>query len=407
MNQPPPYHIELLKKKLMQQQMFRKRLELQLQNQKRIQQRIQQKIREEENKIKSPKTSEDPHIDVLTVQKQVELLNNESFLSSLLNAKNPSRNTLTIQMGPKPILQPKITPPIKPSIPEKPIEEILPPPPPREDNFVESFLKEHSNEIKEEDELVKEEKFYSIPPSPQLPKNSPKIPFVQIYGSFNTGTNLLTVLFEKLFQIYIPRVGSAKKWKHTLEIQNFPNYFHILFVKNPFSWFQSMLKESYNLVIPNRQKLLHQAVLMKQHHDPWNGDSFSRHFSSISKVWLYYYQMYMNFAIKHQNSIVISYEEILYDNDRLLKYFSEIFKLPLPKNFEKIRDDAMKRPAKAHGKCNNLNRALKANQLESLFTKYTADDVKRFFEDVPMKLIIPHHQRLWDLQKWKDHFQIE
>jgi hypothetical protein len=261
-------------------------------------------------------------------------------------------------------------------------------------------------EEKKEEVEIKKEKYYSIPWNSQLPKNSPRLPNIQIYGAFNTGTNLLTVLFEKLFHIYIPRVGSAKRWKHTLEMNHFPNYFHILVLKNPFSWFQSMKKESYNLLIPNRGNLLHHPVMMKSHHDPWNGDPFVRHFSSLSKVWLYYYQMYMNFATKHTNSIIVTYEDILYDNDRLLNYLSEIFKISLPVNYEKIKDESMKRPAKTHGHCNNLNKALKANQLETLFVKYDKRDIKRFFDDVPIQLIIPHHQRLWELQKWKDHFGI-
>lgn len=405
MDTTSPHYVEVLKRKLQQQQIIRKRIEMQLQRQKKIQQQIQRQIQ----KQKQQEIKKDPHTEILSTDQQIKLLNNPSFVESLPPAPNSQRNTLTIQMGPKPILKPKITPSLPPQIPEMKIEE-------KEESFVESFLKKDliSEEITKIENNIQstsqeediQEKYYSIPPNPQLPRNSPKIPLVQIYGSFNTGTNLLVVLFEKLFHIHIPRVGSAKKWKHTLDIQNFPNYFHILFVKNPFSWFQSMLKESYNLIIPNRNNLLHQPVMMKAHHDPWNGDLFMKNFGSISKVWFYYYQMYMNFATKHPNAIVITYEEILYDNDRLLKHFSDIFKLPLPSNYGKIRDDAMKRPAKDHGRCNNLNKALKANQLETLFTKYNKKDIERFFQDVPINLIIPHHQRLWDLQKWKNHFSI-
>ncbi len=416
MSQTPNY-IEVLKKRLQQQQLVRKKIEMQLIKQKKIQQKIIQQIRQQKQ-IKPP----NPHTDILPTDKQVELLNNPSFISSLstppLPQPPPQRNTLTIQMGPKPLIMPKITPAKPPLIPnEKEINEketneidkvkeylsnVLTP-----DEVSNAPIQEDANRIENENKNEIKEEWYTIPREPRLPKNSPKIPQIQIYGSFNTGTNLLVVLFEKIFKIQIPRVGSAKKWKHTLEIQNFPNYFHILFVKNPFSWFQSMLKQSYNLIIPNRQNLLHQPVMMKAHHDMWNGDSFNRHFSSISKLWFYYYQMYMNFAIKHSNTFIISYEEILYDNDRLFQKFSEIFNLPLPSNFDKIRNEAMKRPAKNHGNCNNLNKALKANQLEILFTKYTKHDVKRFFDDVPLKMIIPYHQRLWDLQKWKDHFELE
>lgn len=399
-----PQYIEVLKRRLHQQQMVRKRMEMQLQRQKKIQQRIQQQIKEQEMK----EDKKNIHHEVLSTEKQVSLLNNASFLESLPPPPNTQRNTLTIHMGPKPIFKPHITPPIAPIPPQ--IHQIKKE---EEESFLkkETILDEIQNSTTNKESTTSQveeilDKYYSIPPNPQLPKNSPKIPLIQIYGSFNTGTNLLVVLLEKIFHIYIPRVGSAKKWKHTLEIHNFPNYFHILFVKNPFSWFQSMLKESYNLIIPNKANLLHQPLMMKAHHDPWNGDSFIRHFSSISKVWFYYYQMYMNFATKHSNAIIITYEEILYDNDRLLKHFSEIFKIPLPHNYEKIRDDGMKRPAKTHGRCNNLNKALKANQLETLFGKYTKKDVERFFQDVPMNLIIPHHQRLWELQKWKDHFDI-
>jgi hypothetical protein len=395
-------YIEVLKRRLQQQQLVRKKIEMQLQRQKKIQQRIYQQIKQQQIKEKE-ESKKNVHTEVLSTEQQVNLLNDKSFVESLPSPPNPNhqRNTLTIQMGPKPIFRPKITPPVAPQVPEKEKE-------PLPLSFVESFLKDHEmvEENQIEENIIKE-KYYSIPPHPQLPKNISHLPLVQIYGPFNTGTNLLVVLFEKIFRIQIPREGSAKKWKHTLEIQNFPNYFHILFVKNPFSWFQSMKKQPYNLIIPNHTNLLHQSVIMKPKNDPWTGDHFVRRFTSISKIWFYYYQMYMNFATKHPNAIIITYEEILYDNQNLFQHFSDILKIPLPANFEDIRNEAMKRPAKPHGQCNNLNKALKANQLETMLQKYQKKDVERFFQDVPMNLIIPHHQRLWDLQKWKDHFGIQ
>jgi hypothetical protein len=251
-----PHQIEILKRRLREQQMIRKRIEMQLQKNKKIQQRIQQEMK---------KQQQNPHHEVLSQNQQIELLNNPNFIASLPPPQPQVvpeiKNTLTIRLAPKPVIRPKITPPVKLKIPETPKIENT------ELVIVENSVDENKNKLEEECE-TEVKIYYKIPIHSQIPKNSPKIPNIQIYGAFNTGTNLLTVLFEKLFHIQVPRVGSAKKWKHTLEIQHFPNYFHILVLKNPFSWFQSMKKESYNLQIPNRNNLLHHPVPL--HHQNQN-----------------------------------------------------------------------------------------------------------------------------------------
>ncbi len=422
---------EVLKRNLRHNQIIRKRMELQLQriNQKKRQQQqqIAQKNKQREAQLQSSSPlllSETP----LTEEQQRNLLNNPSFVSSLpVQQSNPINlqvrpQTLTINTIPKslpihsrsvPIVYP--TPPNpKPLITsasviptkienvENPEVEVV-----EGENVEKSDINEVVEETVVEEVVVEENPVYHIfPHNSAIPKTNNKKPTIQIFGAFNTGTNLMVNLFSHIFGIEIVREGSTRKWKHTLQIQNFPQCFHLLFIKNPFSWFQSMKKQPYNLNINNFNELLHHPVMMKKNLNLWLGDPFVKHFTSIAKVWLFYYQMYMNFASRNSNCFVVCFEDILYDNDNLLQVLSDIIKVPLPKNYGKIRDDVMKRPAKPHGNCNNLNKALKANDLNNLFKKYNKRDVERFFKDVPIHLILPQHQERWELHKWIERFNI-
>ncbi len=229
----------------------------------------------------------------------------------------------------------------------------------------------------------------------QLKREGPK---VQVFGAFNTGTNLMVKLLNNLFETQIPKEGSTRKWKHTLNVKNFPRLFHICMIKNPFSWFQSVIKESYLIEWDKKKRLLHQPVLMR-------GEGNPQRFSSIAKLWLHYYISYLEFSKKNKyNVLVIPFEEMIYDTDNLYQFVSNVFKIPLPTNYNEIKEKTMARPAKPHGHCNTLNQVKEKTKLEFLFSKYTKEDVMRFFQDVPLHLILPKHRYLWKLDDWFNHF---
>lgn len=222
-------------------------------------------------------------------------------------------------------------------------------------------------------------------------------PRVQIYGPFNSGTNILVKLLNNIFDLQIPKEGSRRKWKHSLNINNFPNLFHICIIKNPFSWIQSVIKESYGIEYNKKIPIINQSVSMKGENNP-------RHFQTIFSLWYYYYQMYSVFSKKHPNFIFITYEQLLYDTDYLFEKLSNIFKLSIPNNYYDIKNKTMEKPAKPHGYCSDLTKALDKNKLEYLFSKYEKNDVLKFFNEVPTSKIHTEHQIIWNLDKWLTHF---
>lgn len=341
-----------------------------------------------------------PHIPI-SESEQIRLLNNPTFIESLPKHQvNPSSLEPNIEKKIKMVrIQPKeeekeediylnhITYPK--------IEELIS----NHDDINNSTdYINHTEEVKEEKEEKEKEK-NKIPikiDNPfQLKREGPK---VQVFGAFNTGTNLMVKLLNNIFQTQIPKEGSTRKWKHTLNVKNFPRLFHICMIKNPFSWFQSVIKESYLIEWDKKKKLLHQPVLMR-------GEGNPQRFSSIAKLWLHYYITYLEFSKNHKyNVLVIPFEEMIYDTDNLYQFISNVFKIPLPVNYNDIKEKTMARPAKPHGHCHTLNQVKEKTKLEFLFSKYSKEDVVKFFQDVPLHLILPKHRQLWHLDDWFNHF---
>jgi hypothetical protein len=135
------------------------------------------------------------------------------------------------------------------------------------------------------------------------------------------------------------------------------------------------------------------------------GERRPTYFSSIMKLWLHYFKMYYAFTQKNpHNSYFLTYEELLYDTDRVLHELSVRLNTPLPESYLEIKKETLKKPAKGHGKCSNVDRALKVNQLEYLFSKYEKKDIDKFFKDIPVHVIPPKYKELWKLHDWINHF---
>lgn len=373
----------------------RKRVKMIL-NMIRQEKNLKKKNQVQRARINYPQITNIPHQEhtPISESEQIRLLNNQNFIESLPKHQvDPSS------------LQPKIEKKIKiVRIEEK--EEIIPKKQLEDDIYldqiisypkIEEILLTKSSEQKENEE--EELKINIIPKkidNPfQLKREGPK---VQVFGAFNTGTNLMVKLLNNFFQTQIPKEGSTRKWKHTLDVKNFPRLFHICMIKNPFSWFQSVIKESYLIEWDKKKKLLHQSVIMR-------GEGNPQRFSSISKLWLHYYISYLEFSKNNKyNVLVIPFEEMIYDTDNLYQFISDVFKTPIPINYEEIKEKTMARPAKPHGHCHTLNQVKEKTKLEFLFSKYSKEDVVKFFQDVPLHLILPKHRQLWNLDDWFNHF---
>jgi hypothetical protein len=345
-------HLEILRKK---------RIQIQKEQQRRLQQKVNEQFFIQQTYI--PLQSNEPMNENL----QRKLLNDERFIQSL------------------PVTQQ--------SIQQKPIQQkIITRPTPKINKYLPIMNIDPS--------------FQYFPLYPSIPKHQFHISNIQIYGPFNTGTNLLHHFLQKLFQIQLFNDGSSRKWKHTLSIENIHNYFHIVILKNPFSWFQSMIKAEYNLMFQKNKPILLQQVTMKKTNSWLSGDPYQKTFISIAKLWFYYYQMYMNFAIKHTNCIFITYEDLLYSPDSLLQTLSNILKKPLPNQYHYIKQNIFQKPAKNRNQCSNVIKAIEKNKIDYLFSKYSKQEVEKFFQDVPLHLIHPYHKSLWNFDKWIQHFSI-
>jgi len=333
--------LQQIRKRIHINEQNRRRIQKKLQIQKMTHQRLLQQFELQKKKIKERENTNIQMNSPITEEEQRKLLNDPNYINSLPKPQEiPISTPITLQ-------------------PNKPLLQL------------------HN----------------SIPKQVNVNIRRP----TQIFGPFNCGTNLLAAFCKNMFRIDNKDSG-FKKWKHTLEVKNFPGVFHICIIKNPFSWFQSLYKESY-LVEWNRKKsLLHQQILMR-------GERRPTYFSSIMKLWLHYFKMYQVFAQKHpHNTCFITYDELLYDTDRVLHDLSIRLNTPLPESYLEIKQNTLKKPAKEHGKCSNVDRALKVNQLEYLFSKYDKKDVDKFFKDIPIHIIPPKYRELWKLQDWINHF---
>lgn len=243
--------------------------------------------------------------------------------------------------------------------------------------------------------------FSFFPPQPARPKNVQT--GVQIYGPFNTGTNLLTKFLQAIFHIQILRDGSSHDWKHALDIPHRPNLFNIFIIKNPFSWFQSMFKEPYDVKLNRKKRLLFQPIHFYRKHVPV-GKKYNVKFQSLPKLWFHYYSLYLQYAQKHNNCIFITYEDLLYNTDSVMNQLSSLFGIPLPPQYQTIKEKTFQKPAKKKGKCNNFQKAVSVNQIDYLFSKYSKEDTEKFIRDIPIPHILDYHKNIWKINEWIQHF---
>lgn len=223
---------------------------------------------------------------------------------------------------------------------------------------------------------------------------------VIIYSPFNCGSNLLEKLLSSLFSISFHQ---DLVWKHTLQPSYHPNHLHILILKNPYVWFQSIIKSPYHIEWDGTYHLFDQTKIT--FHNPHLNKTNT--YSNIYEIWIEYYQIYQSFLNKTGNSYVIqiTYEELLYHPEKILSFFSTLWNQPLPHNYQHISKNIFEKPAKDHGYCHNYTEALEANDMNKIKDMYQKEFPHAIFEfkDTLQKsklTIHPSHSSIWNLSSF-------
>lgn len=230
---------------------------------------------------------------------------------------------------------------------------------------------------------------------------------MMIYSPYNSGSNLFEKLIKSLFTSIDYHMDKLP-WKHkVIDVQYIPDRLHVFIMKQPFSWFLSFIKSPYEFKWDHKQNIFSNIPIKLQPH--WNCRSPVVFFDNIYDTWITYYQKYQEFIKlhNHQNCIFITYEDLLYRTEDVFIYLSQLWKIDLPENYKEIIKEIMKKPAKNHGLCNDLEKALNANQFNFLKEKYKKDSpnaIYDFFNHLKTKnvTIHPHHQDVWLFKEWNE-----
>jgi hypothetical protein len=169
---------------------------------------------------------------------------------------------------------------------------------------------------------------------------------IQIYGPFNTGTNLvyklLTDNISKNIKIF------NNNWKHTLDSKSLikcasnKNNLIILMYKNVYNWVGSILKFKYDFEIPNGYN---NKCKMK---DVNNKNQY--YFDNIIDAYNQYYYMYIDLIENNSNVVWIDYYHLI-NKETSFQYLSNKLKsFDIKFHSEKLYIEVLGKPAKHHGK---------------------------------------------------------
>eukprot|EP00928_Gymnodinium_smaydae_P010414 TRINITY_DN1391_c0_g2_i6.p1 TRINITY_DN1391_c0_g2~~TRINITY_DN1391_c0_g2_i6.p1 ORF type:complete len:357 (-),score=19.19 TRINITY_DN1391_c0_g2_i6:205-1221(-) len=228
----------------------------------------------------------------------------------------------------------------------------------------------------------------------------------QAIGLYNTGTNLLDSLLELNFPGF---ERHTKIWKHSnlkynwefkdssakvIDVQSNYNYSAIAMIRNPFSWFASMLKAPYDLQFCLGQNfkpkftvrkdwLTHKCFMpcpttgirtpvqssneTRQH----CGNRHAKTLSSIVEVWNEWNRAYMA-ATQYgfDRILVIRYEDLVMHPTKVLARIAKYLKVPMPA-MPKIPED----PAKTHGNPVDRDEALRKIRNSEFMASFETKDV--------------------------------
>eukprot|EP00929_Paragymnodinium_shiwhaense_P078384 TRINITY_DN40618_c0_g1_i1.p1 TRINITY_DN40618_c0_g1~~TRINITY_DN40618_c0_g1_i1.p1 ORF type:complete len:295 (-),score=69.17 TRINITY_DN40618_c0_g1_i1:50-934(-) len=190
----------------------------------------------------------------------------------------------------------------------------------------------------------------------------PPVQSVQLFGLFNTGTNLLYQLLQHNFQ---GRVRMPEKvWKHVSLRRYFErvpeaadefrtaNTVAVAVVREPLSWLQSVHKAPYNLERCSKQPswLTAPCPFVSPEWHPPHGILFN----DIEEYWNENtgdYNRLSDFGF--QRSMVVRYEDIVMNTEGVIDRLAQLLQLDAPKALQQIDG-----PAKDGGACLGRQQAI-------------------------------------------------
>lgn len=216
--------------------------------------------------------------------------------------------------------------------------------------------------------------------------------YVQLYGPFNTGTNLLQQLLQKNFpgQIFV----REPVWKHSSLRNLLKEQPHvrsslassgpaIAVVRDPLSWLQSMKKAGYDLKSCTESPMWLQAGCRL----PEKGGLYSTNgclhcssvpahrrpvmFDDLMHFWNSYTEDYLNLASFGPTSFtVMRYEDLVFHTEDLMDRVADLVGIPHPANFKQ-----QEASAKNHGSSNGRQKAIDKLNSKSYMAAYLPGEV--------------------------------
>lgn len=201
------------------------------------------------------------------------------------------------------------------------------------------------------------------------------ITYIQILGPFNTGTNLLCKIIIKFIKINnlsktykLNSQGHTLIWKHTInnivndiEIINNKDITKKVFIccyKNPYSWFNSILKAPYNIKLSNNNIFEKITLSRKDNNYKCN---------NLLQLWLDYYNNYKILLESYTyNTILFQYQKILQIDNKsliieyiyniLINIFTDIDTEHINNFIINNLDNILSKPSKTHGNSYKSNK---------------------------------------------------
>jgi hypothetical protein len=197
---------------------------------------------------------------------------------------------------------------------------------------------------------------------------------INILGPFSTGTNLLNNIISQATDIKTVDLVH----KHEVDfanldtcIKNNPDVLFIVMYRPLFSWIESMIIHSYD-IIWNKEDITSNATLFENTYD------------NITEIYNTYYYNYIELIKKYSNVISLRYYRLIHPTtcyNYILSKLNPFFciRQSIDKNFRYKLNDLLKKPSKNHGhSVNNNNEAIK--NFFNLQDKYKNNSDYEYYE---------------------------
>ena len=214
---------------------------------------------------------------------------------------------------------------------------------------------------------------------------------IQILGLFNSGTNLLFTILDKLFDVNVGSEGHTLFWKHTVVGKQFSkkhvnvsdNNYYLIVTKNPYFQFQSFKKSPYSIKLKhhNMDKLSLGEFVNKTIYIALPKNVITDLSTLNFKNCPHYWNKFHSSAFKHlppNKTIVVRYEDLLFNSDSVVKELMKFF--PLKKQyvnnelqFKNTLNTIFNTPAKSsgHPRFGSSAKQFYSSNVENLYNKQT------------------------------------